>query len=63
VIVTRAQLEELQGSLYCLQAAFDDVERDTAGRPTRADLLEGIAWLRTNAEPLRDWWFTPAADV
>lgn len=60
MIVRREQLDELHGLLYCLQSAFDDVERDTTGRPTRAELFEAIEWLRTNAQPLRDWWLAPA---
>jgi hypothetical protein len=60
VVVSRAQLDELHGLLYCLQAAVEDAQRDTAGRPTRAELLEALDWVTTNAEPLRDWWLTPS---
>lgn len=54
VIVSRARLDELQDRLYALQAALEDVERDLAGSDDPADVAEALAWLRENAEPLRD---------
>lgn len=52
VIVDRQALEELQGLLYCLQAAVEDVERDLAGSSTAADIAEAFRWLLENAQPL-----------
>ena len=52
VIVDRATLEELQGLLYCLQAAVEDVRRDLAVSATNRDLREAFDWLMENAEPL-----------
>ncbi len=52
VIVDRSTLEELQGLLYCLQAAVEDVERDLSASATPADVSEALAWLLENAEPL-----------
>ena len=52
VIVGRSAIEELQGLLYCLQAAVEDVNRDLAASSTAQDLSEALAWLMENAEPL-----------
>lgn len=52
VIVDRQTLEELQGLLYCLQAALEDVERDLAVSADPNDVAEAFAWLRENAQPL-----------
>ncbi|MEI7623656.1 MAG: hypothetical protein WCJ88_08885, partial [Actinomycetes bacterium] len=49
VIVDRSTLEELQGLLYCLQAAVEDVERDLSASATPADVSEALAWLLENA--------------
>ena len=52
VIVDRAAIEELQGLLYCLQAAVEDVRRDLATSSTPQDVSEAFSWLLENAEPL-----------
>jgi hypothetical protein len=52
VIVDRSAIEELQGLLYCLQAAVEDVQRDLAASCTAQDLSEALTWLMENAEPL-----------
>jgi len=52
VSIDRVALEELQGLLYCLQAAVEDVERDLAASSTAQDVSEALAWLMENAEPL-----------
>lgn len=52
VIVDREGLEDLQGLLYCLQAAFEDVQRDLSNSSTPQDVAEALAWLMENAEPL-----------
>ena len=60
VVVTRTTLEELQGALYCLQAAIEDVDRDLAvGRPTAAEVREALDWLLVNARPAADCWVEP----
>lgn len=60
VIVDRARLEELQGVLYCLEAAIEDVERDLAGaRPTATDLRQALDWLLDNARPAAACWIEP----
>ncbi|CAB4341683.1 MAG: hypothetical protein F2947_00520 [Actinobacteria bacterium] len=52
VIVDRSAIEELQGLLYCLQAAVEDVQRDLAASSTAQDLSEALTWLMENAVPL-----------
>ena len=52
VIVDRSAIEELQGLLYCLQAAVEDVQRDLAASSTAQDVSEALAWLMENAQPL-----------
>ena len=52
VIVDRSAIEDLQGLLYCLQAAFEDVQRDLAASSSPQDVSEALAWLMENAEPL-----------
>jgi hypothetical protein len=59
VIVDRTALEELQGALYGLQAALEDVERDLAASSKPVDVAEALAWLRQNAEPLARSWIEP----
>lgn len=59
VIIDRVQLEELQGALYCLQAAVEDVDRDLADRPDAREVREALDWLLTNARPLVDQWIEP----
>ena len=59
VVVSRAELEELQGQLYCLQAAVEDVERDLAESSTPEEVGEAFRWLLTNAKPLQEAWLEP----
>ena len=59
LIVSRADLEELQSRLYCLQAALEDVRRDLAASDGPDDQREALAWLRENAEPLAQLWIEP----
>jgi hypothetical protein len=61
LIVSRADLEELQGRLYCLQAALEDVARDLAASDGPDDVAEAFAWLRENAEPVASCWIEPRA--
>ena len=59
MVVSRAALEELQGHLYCLQAAVEDVERDLAESSTADEVGEAFRWLLTNAKPLQEAWLEP----
>jgi hypothetical protein len=59
VVVSRERLEDLQGRLYGLQAALEDVDRDLADSDDPDDVREALAWLRENAEPLRTLWIEP----
>ena len=59
VIVGRAQLDDLQGVLYCLQAAVEDVDRDLAGTPSAREVREALAWLLDNARPAANCWIEP----
>jgi hypothetical protein len=59
VIVGREQLEDLQGRLYCLQAALEDVDRDLARSREAEDVAEALAWLTENARPLAEVWIEP----
>lgn len=59
VIVDRTRLEELQGHLYCLQAAIEDVDGDLAASSTETDLRDALSWLLENARPLAAVWIEP----
>jgi hypothetical protein len=59
VVISRERLEDLQGRLYALQAALEDVDRDLADSDDADDISEALAWLRENAEPLRSLWIEP----
>jgi len=59
VIVARGRLEELQGHLYCLQAAIEDVDRDLGTASTARDVRDALDWLLTNARPLAGVWIEP----
>jgi hypothetical protein len=65
VIVSRPALDELQGRLYCLQAALEDVERDLAAmdrigsEDDAGELRQILAWLVENAGPAADLWIEP----
>ena len=59
LIVSRAQVEELQSRLYCLQAALQDVDRDLAMSDGPDDVREALAWLRENAQPVAEVWIEP----
>jgi hypothetical protein len=55
-IVARAQLEELQSHLYCLQAALEDVDRDLALATDPQEIRDALDWLLENCAPLRTFW-------
>lgn len=63
VIIDRGQLEELQGALYCLQAALEDVDADLEGTPSASEVRSALAWLLDNARPLAALWIEPKADA
>lgn len=59
VIVDRDRLEELQGALYCLEAAIEDVDRDLAGPATAQEVRDALGWLLENARPVAACWIEP----
>lgn len=62
LIISRRDLEELQGHLYGLQAALEDVDGDfdQARRAGLAiDYREAYEWLYASAQPLRSTWIEP----
>ena len=60
VIIDRQAVEELQGALYCLQAAVEDVDADLVAAPDDpAELRRALAWLLDNARPLAAIWIEP----
>ena len=63
VIIDRLQLEELQGALYCLQAAIEDVDGDLDGSPSAAEVRTALTWLLDNARPLAATWIEPKAGL
>ncbi|MDZ7676400.1 MAG: hypothetical protein U5K30_15195 [Acidimicrobiales bacterium] len=52
LILTRQAIDDLRDRLYVLEAAVEDVERDLAGSPTKADLRDAVDWLLEAARPL-----------
>lgn len=59
VIVDRQKLEDLQGVLYCLQAAIEDTDRDLAAKPSAREVREALNWLLDNARPVAEQWIEP----
>ncbi len=56
LIIDRGVLEDLQGALYCLQAAIQDVDRDLEHADGPDEIGEALSWLLDNARPLADLW-------
>ena len=52
LIVARRTIDDLRDQLYILECAIEDVERDLAAGPTRADYRDAIDWLLEAARPL-----------
>jgi hypothetical protein len=52
LVVTRAELDELHDLLYVLEAAVEDVERDTAPGASAGELRDALDWLLDAARPL-----------
>jgi hypothetical protein len=63
VIIGRQALEELQGALYCLQAAIEDVDHDLEGKPSAREVRTALDWLLDNARPLAATWIEPKAET
>jgi hypothetical protein len=59
VIVDREALEELQSTLYCLQAAIEDVDRDLQASSEPAEVADALRWLLENARPAASAWIEP----
>lgn len=59
MIVGREKLEELQGALYCLQAAIEDTDRDLATKPSAREVRDALTWLLDNARPVAELWIEP----
>lgn len=56
LILTRQTIDGLRDRLYVLEAAVEDVRRDLAGAPTKADYRDAVEWLITAAQPLLGAW-------
>ena len=63
LIIGRRQLEDLQGALYCLQAAIEDVDADMAGSPSAREVRLALDWLLDNARPAAAIWIEPKAEA
>lgn len=51
-MLTRQTIDELRDRIYVLGCAVEDVVRDAAGSPTKAELREAIDWLVEAARPV-----------
>lgn len=54
LVLTRQAMDELRDRLYVLECAVEDVERDLAGTPTRAEFRDAVDWLLAAARPVID---------
>jgi hypothetical protein len=54
LIIARTALDDLKDRLYVLEAAIEDVERDTDEAATQQDLRDALTWLLAAARPLVD---------
>jgi hypothetical protein len=59
LVVSRADLEELQSRLYSLQAAIEDVDGDLAASSDPSSVADALGWLLENARPLAQLWIEP----
>ena len=62
LVISRSDLEILQGHLYGLQAALEDVEADLAQASREGsdlDYREAFEWLHASAQPLKGLWIEP----
>lgn len=53
-MLARRTMDELHDKLYVLACAVEDVERDLAGSPTKAEYADAVRWLLDAARPLLD---------
>lgn len=64
LLVERAKVSRLHDLLYVLEAACEDVSADLDAGVTEAeDLRQTIAYLLGAAQPLRDAYLEPKADL
>ena len=61
VLISKAALEELQGLLYGLQTALEDVDGDLSVGDTDRAYREAFDWLRRACIPLAGYWIEPRA--
>ena len=54
LVLARRTMDDLRDKLYVLACAVEDVERDLAGSPTKADYADAVRWLLDAARPLLD---------
>lgn len=54
LVLTRQAMDELRDRIYVLECAVEDVERDLAGSPTKAEYGDAVAWLLDAARPVID---------
>ena len=54
LVLTRQAMDELRDRLYVLECAVEDVERDLAGTPTKAEFRDAVDWLLGAARPVID---------
>jgi hypothetical protein len=54
LVLTRQAMDDLRDRLYVLECAVEDVERDLAAAPTRAEYADAVAWLLDAARPVID---------
>jgi hypothetical protein len=62
LIISRRDLETMQGHLYGLQAALEDVDADldrAKQQEVEPDYREAYEWLYESARPLRTLWIEP----
>ena len=52
IVLTRAELDTLRDHLFVLACAMQDVRRDLAGSPSKADYAAAVAWLLDACSPL-----------
>ena len=61
MLISKAALEELQGLLYGLQTALEDVDGDLSVGDTDRAYREAFDWLRRACIPLAGYWIEPRA--
>jgi len=59
LVVSHAQIEDLQSRIYCLQAAIVDITNDLATSSEPNDVRQALDWLLENARPVAELWIEP----